>query len=155
VICLSFPGARSSHPTKKHMVANRTPTGNDNVADNSMLTKHVKKKKGRDIPSETSQKVKLMISCPESDGCARVSINGWEWRNWARNATPSERARVRGYRVRTILSASSNNNVWKNSQAKVSSARTNRVKLRNLLAAAEGAELLKIPQMKVKQNYIF
>ncbi|XP_066357017.1 histone-lysine N-methyltransferase ATXR7-like isoform X2 [Miscanthus floridulus] len=145
-------GARSSHPTKKHMVANRTPTGNDNVADNSMLTKHVKKKKGRDIPSETSQKVKLMISCPESDGCARVSINGWEWRNWARNATPSERARVRGYRVRTILSASSNNNVWKNSQAKVSSARTNRVKLRNLLAAAEGAELLKIPQMKARKK---
>lgn len=153
-ICLSFPGARSSHPTKKHMVANRTPTVNDNVANNSMLTKHVKKKKGRNISSETSQKVKPVISCPESDGCARASINGWEWRNWARNATPSERARVRGYHVRTILSAS-NDNVWKNSQAKVSSARTNRVKLRNLLAAAEGSELLKITQMKVKQNYIF
>ncbi|AQK39126.1 Putative SET-domain containing protein family [Zea mays] len=124
-----------------------TPTVNDNVANNSMLTKHVKKKKGRNISSETSQKVKPVISCPESDGCARASINGWEWRNWARNATPSERARVRGYHVRTILSAS-NDNVWKNSQAKVSSARTNRVKLRNLLAAAEGSELLKITQMK-------
>lgn len=143
--------ARSSHPTKKHMVANRTPTVNDNVANNSMLTKHVKKKKGRNISSETSQKVKPVISCPESDGCARASINGWEWRNWARNATPSERARVRGYHVRTILSAS-NDNVWKNSQAKVSSARTNRVKLRNLLAAAEGSELLKITQMKARKK---
>lgn len=121
----------------------------------SMLTKPVKKRKGRNISSEASLKVDLMISCPESDGCARASINGWEWRNWARNATPSERARVRGYRVRSILSAS-NKKLWNNSQDKmVSSARTNRVKLRRLLRAYTGAELLKITQMKVNWTSIF
>uniref|UniRef100_K3Z3G4 [histone H3]-lysine(4) N-trimethyltransferase n=1 Tax=Setaria italica TaxID=4555 RepID=K3Z3G4_SETIT len=143
---------RSSHPTKKQVVANKTPMVNDNAMNTSMLTKPVKKRKGRNISSEASLKVDLMISCPESDGCARASINGWEWRNWARNATPSERARVRGYRVRSILSAS-NKKLWNNSQDKmVSSARTNRVKLRRLLRAYTGAELLKITQMKARKK---
>ncbi|CAL4897774.1 unnamed protein product [Urochloa decumbens] len=144
---------RTSHPTKKQVVANKTPMVNDNVVDTSMLTKPVKKRKGRDIPSKSSLKVE-MIPCPESGGCARASINGWEWRNWARKATPAERARVRGYRVRTILSAS-NKMVWKNSQdKKVSSARTNRVKLRRLLRAYKGAELLKITQMKARKKQL-
>ncbi|CAN6335038.1 unnamed protein product [Urochloa humidicola] len=144
---------KTSHPTKKQVVANKTPMVNDNVMNTSMLTKPVKKKKGRDTPSKSSVKVE-MIPCPESDGCARASINGWGWRNWARKATPAERARVRGYRVRTILSAS-NKMVWKNSQdKKVSSARTNRVKLRRLLRAYKGAELLKITQMKARKKQL-
>jgi hypothetical protein len=119
----------------------------------SMVTKPVKKKRGRNTSIEPIRKVKPKVQkneailCPESSGCARASISGWEWRNWARNATPLERARVRGYRVRNILLAS-DKNVW-TSQAKAPSARTNRVKLRNLLAAAEGSDLLKITQMKV------
>lgn len=152
VIHFSFAGNRS-HPTKKQVSANKTPTVTDSVMNTSMLTKPVKKRKGRNISSESRQKAKPMVSCPESDGCAKASINGWEWRNWARNATPSERARVRGYRVRSILAAS-NKNVWKNSQVKVSSARTERVKLRRLLRAYKGAELLKITQMKVNKTYI-
>ncbi|OEL14382.1 Histone-lysine N-methyltransferase ATXR7 [Dichanthelium oligosanthes] len=144
---------RSSHPTKKQVVANKTPMVNDSVTNASVLTKPVKKRKGRNISSESRQKVEPMISCPESDGCARAWINGWEWRNWARNASPSERARVRGYRVRTILSASDNKvKVGKNSEVKVSSARTNRVKLRRLLRAYKGAELLKITQMKARKK---
>ncbi|GJN08100.1 hypothetical protein PR202_ga25989 [Eleusine coracana subsp. coracana] len=136
---------RTSRPTKKHVTTTKTT-----MANNSMATKPVKKRKGRNTSIEPIQKVKPIILCPESDGCARASISGWEWRNWARNATPSERARVRGYRVRNILSASEKN-VW-TSQAKVPSARTNRVKLRNLLAAAEGSELLKITQMKARKK---
>ncbi|KAK3147474.1 hypothetical protein QOZ80_3BG0282790 [Eleusine coracana subsp. coracana] len=136
---------RTSRPIKKHVTTKKAT-----MANNSMVTKPVKKKKGRNTSIEPIQKVKPIILCPESDGCARASISGWEWRNWARNATPSERARVRGYRVRNILSASEKN-VW-TSQAKVPSARTNRVKLRNLLAAAEGSELLKITQMKARKK---
>ncbi|KAK8624480.1 hypothetical protein V6N13_065823 [Hibiscus sabdariffa] len=34
--------------------------------------------------------------CPRSDGCARTSINGWEWHKWSLNASPAERAHVRG-----------------------------------------------------------
>lgn len=56
--------------------------------------------------------------------------------------------------MRSILSAPENN-VLKSSQVKGSSARTNRVKLRNLLAAAEGTDLLKIMQSKVKQYILF
>lgn len=86
--------------------------------------------------------------CPQSDGCARSSVNGWEWRTWAMNASPSARARVRGTRVyspyvNSECSSSHSSNV------KGLSARTNRAKLRNLLAAAEGAELLKATQLKV------
>jgi hypothetical protein len=126
MILLSFPGARSSHPTKKVVVANKTRPVNDTVVNNAMLTKSVKKRKGSNISGGSSHSVKQMISCPESDGYARASISGRGWQNWAQNATPSERARVRGYHIRIILSAS-NNNSWKNSQSKVSSARTNRV----------------------------
>ncbi|KAL6626751.1 hypothetical protein ACP70R_030477 [Stipagrostis hirtigluma subsp. patula] len=142
---------RSSHPTKKHVVANKALKVNDRIMNDSMLTKPVKKRKGTNASCESNQKVKLTIPCPESDGCARASISGWDWRNWARNASPSERARVRGYRIRSILSTS-DNNMWKNSQLKGPSARTNRVKLRNLIAAAEGAELLKITQMKARKK---
>jgi hypothetical protein len=142
----------TSHLTKKH-VTNKTT-----IMNNSVVPKPAKIKKGRNTSIEPIQKVKPWVQkheailCPESDGCARASISGWEWRNWARNATPSERARVRGYSVRSILLAS-DKNVW-TSQAKAPSARTNRVKLRNLLVAAEGSELLKITQMKVLETYV-
>ena len=136
------------------MVANETPMVNDSVTNTSMLTKPVKKRKGKKISSEPGQKIEPVIPWPESNGCARASINGWEWRNWARNATPSERARVRGYCSRTILSAS-DNKVWKFQVKRDSSARTNRVKLRRLLKAYEGSELLKITQMKVNITCIF
>ncbi|KAG8049251.1 hypothetical protein GUJ93_ZPchr0009g1653 [Zizania palustris] len=137
---------RSSHPTRKHLVNKKVPTENK-----STPTMPVKKRKQRNLSSESNLKAKPLILCPESYGCARASVSGWEWRDWARNATPSERARVRGYRVRTILSAS-DNNLWKSSQVKGTSARTNRVKLRNLIAAAEGAELLKITQSKSRKK---
>jgi hypothetical protein len=153
MISLYFPGARSSDPTKKVVVANKTLVVNDSVVNNAMLTKPVKKRKGSNISIGSSQSVKQMISCPESDGCARASISGRGWQNWAQNATSSERALVRGYHIRNILSAS-NNNCWKKSQAKVSSARTNRVKFRTLLAASELAELLRPTQMKVSRTFI-
>ncbi|TQE10259.1 hypothetical protein C1H46_004098 [Malus baccata] len=41
-------------------------------------------------------KSKKLNPCPKSSGCARVSINGWEWHRWSQNASPAERAHVRG-----------------------------------------------------------
>jgi hypothetical protein len=146
---LSFPGQRTCHLTRKHLVDSKVPVENGN---DGMPSKLAKKRKHKNMSTDSGQKAKPLILCPESDGCARASTSGWEWRNWARNATPSERTRVRGYRVRSILSTSANS-MWKNPQVKGTSARTNRVKLRNLLAASEGAELLKITQSKV--NYFF
>uniref|UniRef100_M8BAP0 [histone H3]-lysine(4) N-trimethyltransferase n=1 Tax=Aegilops tauschii TaxID=37682 RepID=M8BAP0_AEGTA len=137
---------RTSHLTRMPLVDNEVPFENVSVP-----TKLAKKRKNKNMSTDSSQKAKPLILCPESDGCARASSNGWEWRNWARTATPSERTRVRGYRVRSILSTSANN-VWKNPQVKGTSARTNRVKLRNLLAASEGTELLKITQSKARKK---
>ncbi|XP_015698392.1 histone-lysine N-methyltransferase ATXR7-like isoform X1 [Oryza brachyantha] len=114
-------------------------------------TVHTKKRKQKNLSNESNLKKKPLVLFPESCGCARASVSGWEWRVWARNATPSERAQVRGYRVRSILSAPESN-VLKSSQVKGASARTNRVKLRNLLAAAEGADLLKITQSKSRKK---
>lgn len=97
------------------------------------------------------RKVKSTIPCPKSDGCARSSISGWEWHRWSRAALPSEKARIRGIRTQSFLMGV-RGNYLQNSKSKGPSARTNRVKLRNLLAAAEGAELLKATQIKVSNK---
>lgn len=99
-----------------------------------------------------SIKSRVLSSCPVSVGCARSSINGWEWHNWSLKARPAERARVRGTRVTTVHHFSSEINVSQLSHVKGISARTNRVKMRNLLAAAEGAELLKASQLKARKK---
>lgn len=100
---------------------------------------------------EKNQKGKSRVAkhCPQSVGCARSSINGWEWRKWSLRASPAERARVRGTKVVHNHSVSSDANGSQMLNVKGISARTNRVKLRNLLAAAEGADLLKATQLKV------
>ncbi|PKA51108.1 Histone-lysine N-methyltransferase ATX2 [Apostasia shenzhenica] len=95
---------------------------------------------------------KLLIPCPQSDGCARSSISGWDWRHWSRNALPSERARLRGIRKGFGHNCFSDANRNQHSNVKGLSARTNRIKLRNLLAAAEGAELLKVTQLKSRKK---
>ncbi|XP_057794307.1 histone-lysine N-methyltransferase ATXR7-like isoform X2 [Salvia miltiorrhiza] len=94
---------------------------------------------------------RMVRPCPQSDGCARTSINGWEWRKWASEASPAERARVRGNHIRSLYinSECSGNH---SASVKGLSARTNRVKLRNLLAAAEGADLLKATQLKARKK---
>uniref|UniRef100_A0A0D9Y1D6 [histone H3]-lysine(4) N-trimethyltransferase n=1 Tax=Leersia perrieri TaxID=77586 RepID=A0A0D9Y1D6_9ORYZ len=121
------------------------------IENRTTSTISVKKRKQKNLSSESNLKKKPLVLCPESFGCARASVSGWEWRDWARNATPSERAQVRGYRSRRLLVAPENN-VLKSSQVKGASARTNRAKLRNLLAAAEGTDLLKITQSKSRKK---
>ncbi|KAL6571940.1 hypothetical protein OROMI_012898 [Orobanche minor] len=90
-------------------------------------------------------------TCPKSDGCARSSMNGWEWRKWALNASPAERARIRGTSIHSQY-VNSENGGPHSSNVKGLSARTNRAKLRNLLAAAEGADLLKATQLKARKK---
>lgn len=94
-------------------------------------------------------KSRMSKPCPKSNGCARSSINGWEWRRWSLNASPAERAHVRGSHRVHAQYVGSDIHGSQFSSAKGLSARTNRVKLRNLLAAAEGADLLKPTQLKV------
>lgn len=96
-----------------------------------------------------------VVLCPKTDGCARSSINGWDWRQWSRNALPSERARLRGSHDAVPRALCSDTNGYQNSNIKGPSARTNRVKLRSLLAAAEGADLLKVTQLKVAFYVLF
>ncbi|KAA8514717.1 hypothetical protein F0562_017896 [Nyssa sinensis] len=90
--------------------------------------------------------------CPRSDGCARSSINGWEWHKWSLNASPVEKARVRGVRCIHAQYMGSEVKLSQSLNVKGLSARTNRVKLRNLLAAAEGADLLKATQLKARKK---
>lgn len=72
--------------------------------------------------------------------------------------SPSERARLRGSHIHShdINSDCSGSHL---ASVKGLSARTNRAKLRNLLAAAEGADLLKMTQLKVirgwNSSYLF
>ncbi|XP_051137719.1 histone-lysine N-methyltransferase ATXR7 isoform X2 [Andrographis paniculata] len=97
------------------------------------------------------KKSRAVRPCPQSDGCARSSINGWEWRMWAMNARPSERARARGTHIYSTYGNSECSSSHA-SNVKGLSARTNRAKLRNLLAAAEGADLLKATQLKARKK---
>ncbi|XP_077231567.1 histone-lysine N-methyltransferase ATXR7-like isoform X2 [Tasmannia lanceolata] len=99
-----------------------------------------------------SARFRLTDKCPKSDGCARTSINGWEWHRWSRTASPADRARVRGtpFVNRQYLASEVNTSLCSNTKGL--SARTNRVKLRNLLAAVEGADLLKTTQLKARKK---
>ncbi|KAL5538469.1 hypothetical protein UlMin_045918 [Ulmus minor] len=101
-----------------------------------------------------SRKSKIINPCPISDGCARTSINGWEWHRWSLNASPSERARIRGIKHVNTEHLSSDIHMSQLSNAKGLSARTNRAKMRNLLAAAEGADLLKTTQLKARKKIL-
>lgn len=98
---------------------------------------------------------KIKSPCPKSDGCARASINGWEWHRWSVNASAVERANVRGIKYVNTKLLSIDVNMTHMSNGKALSARTNRAKLRNLVAAAEGADLLKATQLKVIDESIF
>ncbi|CAL9242401.1 unnamed protein product [Arabidopsis halleri] len=98
--------------------------------------------------SSKPSKKKVLLSCPKSDGCARTSINGWHWRAWSLKASAEERTRVRGSSSVHIQHFGSKSNSTQN----VLSARTNRAKMRNLLAAADGADVLKISQLKARKK---
>jgi hypothetical protein len=109
-----------------------------------------KEKKGRQLPEK---KKKPALPCPISEGCARVSIDGWEWRNWSRNATPAERVRVIGPRVQMgYVRNGKVDSKLSPHLLKGPSARTNRAKMRTLLAAIEGTDLLKISQLSVSKK---
>lgn len=113
----------------------------------------------KDVPKqlirrkEKFRKLKMTSSYPKSDGCARSSINGWAWRKWSHGASPAERALVRGsHSIRVDKFGGLQENSSRLLNNKSQSARTNRAKFRNLVAAAEGAELLKITQLKARKK---
>ncbi|KAI3735776.1 hypothetical protein L6452_15289 [Arctium lappa] len=99
-----------------------------------------------------SSKSKKSKTFPISKGCARSSINGWQWRRWSLHASPAERARIRGTHIIDAKSTGPEANVFHLTNVKGLSARTNRVKLRSLLAAADGADLLKATQLKARKK---
>ncbi|XP_062025627.1 histone-lysine N-methyltransferase ATXR7 [Rosa rugosa] len=131
-------GSQLPHPKKVLKVANDVLKQAANIP--------VAVRKARSSKSKTSN------PCPKSDGCARASINGWEWHRWSLNATPAERARVRGIKYVNAQYRTSDTNTSQWSNGKGLSARTNRVKMRSLLAAAEGADLLKATQLKARKK---
>ncbi|XP_074379948.1 histone-lysine N-methyltransferase ATXR7 isoform X1 [Apium graveolens] len=135
---------------RKHTVDNNTPP--------EKLLKVEKGPTGQvpfkqvEVTKSKSSKYRTSPVYPKSYGCARTSINGWEWHKWSITATPSERTRVRGSTLRHAQSRGSEINVSQISNSKGLSARTNRVKMRNLLAAADGADLLKATQLKARKK---
>ncbi|KAG5006098.1 hypothetical protein JHK85_024640 [Glycine max] len=133
-------GTASSHPTKVLKISN----GGAYLGASKQVT----------VASRKSAKSKPLNLCPRSDGCARTSIDGWEWHKWSRSASPAYKARVRGLPCVQNKCIDSENNLSQLSNGKGLSARTNRVKLRNLLAAAEGADLLKVPQLKARKKHL-
>ncbi|KAL1220067.1 Histone-lysine N-methyltransferase ATXR7 [Cardamine amara subsp. amara] len=110
--------------------------------------KDLTKDDGSPKPIAKESKKKMLLSIPKSDGCARTSINGWHWHAWSLKASSEERARVRGSSCVHIQHFGSKISSSQN----VLSARTNRAKMRNLLAAADGADVLKISQLMARKK---
>lgn len=124
---------------------NKVSTIADDVSKQTASKKSVAQKK----KSDKSRKLNLAI---RSDGCARSSINGWDWRRWTLKASPAERARNRGLQYFNSEPLGPDVSTSHLLNGKGLSARTNRVKLRNLLAAADGADLLKASQLKARKK---
>lgn len=84
-------------------------------------------------------KSRIAKHCPQAVGCARCSINGWEWRKWSLRVSPAERARVRGTKVvhTQVVSTDAGSQMC---NVDGTSARTHRVKVHNLVAAAKVAQ---------------
>ncbi|XP_047324982.1 histone-lysine N-methyltransferase ATXR7 [Impatiens glandulifera] len=119
-----------------------------NDAEKSSVSKlALKKKKKKSMTSKS-----ISAQSPKSTGCARTSINGWEWHKWSRSASPAERAQTRGTDDFSRRRNSDDINGGYPVNVKGISARTNRVKMRNLLAAADGADLLKVTQLKARKK---
>uniref|UniRef100_A0A1S2XE53 [histone H3]-lysine(4) N-trimethyltransferase n=1 Tax=Cicer arietinum TaxID=3827 RepID=A0A1S2XE53_CICAR len=133
-------GVTSSHPAKVLKISNKGAS----LGASKKVT----------VARRDSAESKSLDLCPQSNGCARTSINGWEWHKWSQSASPACRARVRGLLRVQNKSIGSENNSSQLSNGKGLSARTNRVKLRNLVAAAEGADLLKVPQLKARKKQL-
>lgn len=150
-------------PAKKVSGVKRKQLNYDECSSPSIKVQKVascgsKSASSRGVADQKSRTVRSRTAnpCPRSDRCARTSINGWEWHKWSLNASPAERARVRGIQsIQMRYSGPEVNSMTHLSNSKGLSARTNRVKLRNLLAAAEGADLLKATQLKVIFNMLF
>lgn len=139
--------AKGTRLKRKSRIDHQTPVPAKVLKVTGMSS--VRRTKSKNFISGKAKTTKLSDPCPKPNGCARASIDGWEWHRWSSNALPSDKARVRGVHVAQMHFMGSETSAPQSSNAKGLSARTNRVKLRNLLAAAEGAELLKVNQLKV------
>ena len=139
-----FPNRLLNHAAKQ-------PTKLKNKIADSSKNRHMRLKLRRPKLSD------FMPShpCPQSNSCARSSVNGWDWRKWSQGAALSDRPWLIDQLGQLgQLPPSQSSILLQNSSCKGSSARTNRAKLRNLLAAAEGSELLKITQLTVFSIHI-
>ncbi|KAH9539430.1 hypothetical protein CY35_15G057000 [Sphagnum magellanicum] len=96
---------------------------------------------------------------PASIGCARTSISGWEWRNWARNGAKrrlQKRVKAADNDLST-LQATKNQSNGKHSTISAPSnlqARKNRAMLRRMAVAAEGSEMLKFSLLKARKKQL-
>lgn len=127
------------------------------ISEDVSVASGVSKKSGHKkvaVKNTMSSKSKASKPCPISDGCARSSIDGWEWHKWSMTATPLERARARGIQHIQSYHSGSKTSSFQLPINKGISARTNRVKMRNLMAAVEGADLLKSSQLKVIARWL-
>lgn len=140
----------SSKIKKKQVIDHCLPHPEEVLVPNGVSKKAQRRQDGSQ--KSKSSKSKTCKPCPISDGCARSSINGWEWHKWSMKASPAEKARSRGVRHIHSKKTGSQINTFQWSNGKGISARTNRVKMRNLLAAAEGADLLKASQLKARKK---
>ncbi|MCO5603188.1 hypothetical protein L7F22_057335 [Adiantum nelumboides] len=118
---------------------------------NAMNKKKKKVKHYRRMRVETKVPFKPFVLPKDYDGCARTSIDGWVWHNWARSSLPCER--VKGTDCNVDQDASKG---WHASlvgvQKSVQAARTNRAQLRKLAASAEGSDILKLTQSKARKK---
>ncbi|KAI5067133.1 hypothetical protein GOP47_0017661 [Adiantum capillus-veneris] len=121
------------------------------ILKNAVKQKKKKVKHRRRKRMEATAPSKAFVLPKDYDGCARTSIDGWVWHNWARSAHPSERVKGTGYNIDQDASKG-----WHASllgvQKSIQAARTNRAQLRKLVASVEGSDILKLTQSKARKK---
>ncbi|KAF7109349.1 LOW QUALITY PROTEIN: hypothetical protein CFC21_109631 [Triticum aestivum] len=99
-----------------------------------------------------TKKENFPIAC-RSNKSARTSIDGWQWRNWSRNATIAEKDGVRGWndtkKILRVEKASPKEWSIRN-HSPCTDARASRAKVRNMLMSDIPPELANYIQMKAR-----
>eukprot|EP00250_Pteridium_aquilinum_P011073 c19823_g1_i2 orf=371-4102(+) len=111
-------------------------------------TKHIRRKRTK---AKATLKVSTSALPKDYDGCARTSIDGWAWHNWARSAHPSERVKEADGNAELDQTKSFHTSLL-GAQKNMQAARTNRAELRKLAASAEGSDILKLTQSKARKK---
>ncbi|XP_024316458.1 histone-lysine N-methyltransferase set1-like [Brachypodium distachyon] len=141
-----------NHPKGKHPIDQASPSNADTLPKRPLKNEKrtrlnmdlINTKKEKRMSYDRKKKM-FLTSC-RSNGSARTSIDGLQWRESSRKATQEEKDRVRGWKAtKQSLSIITKRNLEVE-------ARASRARVRNMLARFECPQLVNYIQMKARRK---